>query len=117
PHRDRGQSLLPSGYPAGQPLLFEEGPRPVDQLERRESRDPTRAPAWASSKASRASAGWRRAADRHMSTTGSAGTRAGVVTIRSVGASASASAGTRPTPRPPETYESSSDTLGTSIVD
>src|SRR5439155_5395407 len=77
---------------------------------------PTRAPAAVRSAARRVRAGWRRAAARHTSVTGSAGIFAGSLTTRSDGASASARAGTSPMPSPPETYESSSDTLGTSMV-
>src|SRR5215468_604412 len=57
---------------------------------------PARFPAAARRSASRVSAGWRRAPARHTSATGRAGTRAGSVTTRPAGASASANAGTSP---------------------
>src|SRR5207245_2126552 len=104
-----------SAYCGTQWLAFARGR--CDQLRGRARRAPARAPAVASSDARRTRAGWRRAVARHISATGNAGTRAGALTTRSAGASARASAGTSPMPSPPDTYESSSDTLGTSIVD
>src|SRR5439155_1020106 len=113
--RDPGRSRLHAGGDravAPRRDYLSAGAAPI-----RASLAPTRAPAVASRSAKRASAGWRRAAVRQTRVTGSAGTRAGALTTRSAGASASARAGTNPMPSPPDTYESSSETLGTSMVD